>query len=73
MSRTIRKATGREGRIDYAKPGVRSYYSRERKWARKQTNRTNRNRAATLLRNRRADHDDLVIPDPPSTGGWISH
>lgn len=72
MARTIRKTTGRDGRIDYSAPGVRPYWSRERKWARKSTNRKNRNRTDEVLRTI-TDPEDVMVDRPVSTGGWISH
>lgn len=64
MARTVNADT--EG-----KP-TRSVYSRERKWARKQTNRKARGRAREALATM-TDPDAIVIDRNPSTGGWITH
>lgn len=61
MSRTVRRTKN-----------VRSWYSREAKWARKHTNRQNRNTARQIIKTMR-DPDETVVPDPPSTGGWVTH
>ena len=51
---------------------VRSYYSREAKWARKMTNRKARNQTNEVLR-AVTDLDAMLDPRPRSTGGWITH
>ena len=71
MSRTTRK-TGRDGRSDFAIKGVRSLYAREKKWARKQTNRKARNQTVEVL-HVTEDYDEMIDPRPRSTGGWITH
>lgn len=61
MSRTERRTTN-----------VRKWYSREAKWARKSTNRQNRNRTNGALRTMR-DAEEVITDKPRHTGGWITH
>jgi len=71
MARTIRIDGTRDGRT-WDTWRRRSYYSTERKWARKATNRQVRNRSRQVVAIAE-DHDDVVYPEPVHTGGWISH
>lgn len=71
MARTRRK-TGRDGHIDFELKGVRSFYSREAKWARKMTNRRARHAGNAALRDS-VDFDAMADMRNRSTGGWITH
>lgn len=73
MARTRKRGYDSRGNLDpEQRPEVRSFWARERKWARKQTNRAARNAADEKLRTM-TDPEDVVIDDNPSTGGWITH
>lgn len=71
MARTIKKGYNSKGNIVHDGT-TRAWFSRERKWARKQTNRKARGIEAEAMRTF-ADPEDTVLPKRPSTGGWISH
>lgn len=71
MARTVKKGYDDKGNLVFDGT-TRPYYSRERKWARKSTNRKNRNVTKETLRTI-TDFEEVVVVDPPSTGGWITH
>lgn len=72
MARTRRIGNTRDGR-SFDCPHRRPWYCTESKTARKSTNRTNRQTAKALLSRDDFDPDSTIIPEPPSTGGWLTH
>lgn len=72
MSHTRKKGYDERGNLLAGDTETRSFYSRERKWARKSTNRKNRNATREALRTI-DDPDTVIVERPPSTGGWITH
>lgn len=72
MSRTRKRGYDKRGKLLRMSISTRSVWARERKWARKMTNRKARNRAAQALRTI-DDPDELVIDRSPRTEGWITY
>jgi hypothetical protein len=76
MARTTRRNKDNRGRElcgdAQQAAGVRPWYRREAKFARKQTNRAVRNANREVLATT-ADHDAMIDPRPRRTGGWLTH
>lgn len=72
MARTVKRGYDARMNLDHDDRSVRSYYSRETGWVRKDYRRKARRRANEVLATAR-DPEDVNLPKAPRTGGWLSH